>query len=410
MKFFDYFRKEKRNAVHQSESTELTYEQALQFQKYTTLKALKLSAVYAAMSIISNSIALLPIYVKQRKDNQKSIVNNSPIAKLFYSMLQSKHNAIKQLVWDLLLVGNSFLYIKRDAQGKPEELIYLDPHDVVVNYDKQNDRLDYTVSNHKQIPKLVKKENIIHFAKDTKDGINGRGFLFFATDVIDLAGFTQQAAEDYFGSGCNVTGILQFKGRVTPEQMKKIRQQWTQIHGNGMSGLGILEGDAEYTPISQNSAEAQMLETREFNVSEIARFFNISPILLGDLSHNSYSSIEDSNIEFVSHCLLPIINLMEEELNRKLIVNKNQYIDFDENELLKSNKSTMAQYYVDLVSNAILTINEAREQLDYNPVSGGDDLIIPYTKIEDNTIGGIGNDSEDVNKDKEEKVEEDIKE
>jgi HK97 family phage portal protein len=313
-------------------------------------------------------------------------------------MLQSKHTVIKQLVFDLLLYGNSYVYIKR-TDGKPEKLIYLQFGDVQVNYKKEEDIVEYQCCNHNQVPKLVKQEDMLHFARDTRDGIMGRGFLYFAAEVIKLAGYTQQAAEDYFRSGCSLTGILKFKNGLRGIQQQDIRNQWMQIHSHGArgAGLGVLGGDADYIPISQNSADSQMLETREFNLTDIARFFNISPILLGDLSHNSYSSIEDSNIEFINHTLLPIINLMEEEINRKLITVSSQYVDFDENSLLKGNRASISNYLASLVSNGIMTTNEARQQIGMNPVDGGDSLIIPFTDISQNTIGGNGEEQTDDN-------------
>lgn len=374
--------------VHKSESSEsVPFISALTFGMRNNISALKLSAVYAAISLISNAIAALPIYVKQHKDNTDTILENNPIQKLFYNMLQTKHTAIKQLVWDLLLWGNAFMYIKR-KDGKPDKLIYLQHGDVQVDYKKEQDLVQYNVNNHNAIPKLVKQEDMIHFAKDTYDGINGRGFMYFASDIINLAGFTQKAAEDFFGSGCNLTGILQFKRPLKPGQQEQIRSQWMQIHSSGQGGLGVLEGDSEYIPISQNSADAQMLETREFNITEIARFFNINPVLLGDLSHSSYNDIEQSQIEFVTHTLLPIINLFEDELNRKLITNSRQYIDLDESELMKGNMTTLANYYSTLVSNGIITIDESRKQLGFNPFNDGysNKILIPYTKISDNII------------------------
>lgn len=382
-------------SVPKSESSpETNYTSALMWYNYENCQALKLSAVYAALSIISNSIATLPIYMKQIKDNSRTIVEDSNIRNLFYEMLQSKHTIIKQLVWDILLYGNAYVYIKR-SKGVPTKLIYLQHGDVQINYMKEQELVQYNCSNHLSVPSIVKQQDMLHFARDTRDGVEGRGFLVFASDIIKLSGFTQKAAEDFFGSGCNLTGILQFKRPLKPGQQEQIRSQWMQIHSANGGGLGVLEGDSEYIPIAQNSSDSQMLETREFNISEIARFFNISPILLGDLSHNSYSSIEDANIEFVQHTLLPIINLMEEEINRKLVSVSNQYIDFDENELLKGNKTTLANYYTSLVNNAIMTINEARIALNLNPIDGGDDLIIPYTDISMNTIGGIDKENEE---------------
>ena len=307
-------------------------------------------------------------------------------------MLQSKHVLIKQIVWDLLLTGNAYIYVKRKGKDSVDKLIYLRPSDVVPLYKEQEDTVSYQCFNHVQVPKEVPMKDMLHFAKDTYDGINGRGFLWFAADVLKLAGFTQQAAIDFFGNGCNLTGMLKFNGRVNDAQKKAIREQWRQIHGsNGIGGgLGILEGDADYIPISQNSAESQMLETRKFNVDEIARYFNLSPILLGDLSHSSYNDIEQAQIELVTHTLLPLINLLEDEINRKLITDKSEYIDFDENVLMYGNKTTMSSFYTTLVSNGILTVNEARTSLGYNKfdTNEANSLIIPFTDISQNIIGG----------------------
>ena len=375
--------------VPKSISSEITqFVSPLTFGMRSNVAALKLSAVYAALSLISNSIATMPIRVKQRKENQQTTVENHPVQKLFYNMLQTKHTVIKQLVVDLYLYGNAFMYIKR-KDGKPEKLIYLQHGDVQIDYKKEQELVQYNVCNHNSVPKLVKQEDMLHFARDTKDGIIGRPITCFASDIIDLSGFTQNAAKDYFGSGCNLTGILQFKRPLKPGQQEQIRSQWMQIHGSGTSGgLGVLEGDSEYIPISQNSSDSQMLETREFNITEIARYFNINPVLLGDLSHSSYNTIEDANIEFIQRTLLPIINLLEEEINRKLITNQKQYIDIDETELLKGDKKTLAEYYSTLVSNGIITIDECREQLGFNAFNDGysNKILIPYTKISDNVI------------------------
>lgn len=365
-------------------------ETALLYHHYSDTVALKLSAVYAALSLISNSIAMLPIYVKQREDGAETVVENHPVRQLFYNMLQSKYTIIKQLVNDVLIFGNAYVYIKRKG-GKLEKLIYLRPSDVTVLYKEQEDTVSYQCMNHIQVPKEVPMTDMLHFAKDTYDGINGRGFLWFAGDVLKLAGFTQQAVIDFFGNGCNLTGLLKFNGRVNDKQKQAIREQWRQIHGSGshFGGLGILEGDANYVPISQNASNSQMLESRRYNVEDIGRFFNLTPVDLGDLSHSTYSSIEDSNIALVSRAILPLSNLFEEEINRKLIVDSSQYIDFDETELLKGDKASLAEFYTKLVSTAIISVDEARVKLGWNPMGTeySSSLIIPYTKIEDNVLG-----------------------
>ena len=165
---------------------------------------------------------------------------------------------------------------------------------------------------------------------------------------------------------------------------------WKRLHsGDGASGLAILKQNMEYQPIGTNATDSQLLETRLFNVTEVARFFNISPVLLGDLSKSSYNTIEAANLEFVSHTLLPYISLIECEFNRKLLKQSERAvysIDLDENYLLRTDKTSTANYLSTLVAGGILSINEARNQLGFGEIEGGDSHIIAYTDINQNKI------------------------
>jgi HK97 family phage portal protein len=131
-----------------------------------------------------------------------------------------------------------------------------------------------------------------------------------------------------------------------------------------------------------------MIETRLFNVSEIARFFNISPVLLQDLSKSSYSSIEAANLQFLTQTLLPYISILENEFNRKLIGEENIFIDLDEREFLRTDSQSTANYLSTLKNNGIMTTNECREQLGLPRIDGGDEIYIPFTDINQNKITG----------------------
>lgn len=139
-----------------------------------------------------------------------------------------------------------------------------------------------------------------------------------------------------------------------------------------------------------------MLETRLFNVAEIARYFNINPVLLGDLSKSSYNTIEAANLEFLTHTLMPYVSMVQDEFNRKLVKPSEAgiTIDLDESYLIKADKDSTAQYLKTLVDSGIITRNEARKQLGYNEMDGCDDLIVPFTNIKDNTIGNQQENSE----------------
>jgi HK97 family phage portal protein len=206
--------------------------------------------------------------------------------------------------------------------------------------------------------------------------------------VFDLSKYTDASASSYYQSGCNLNGILTVTGNPSQEEIEKIRMNWRKMHnGDNSNRLAILKGNMNYQAIGTSASESQMLEARLFNVSEIARFFNISPVLLGDLSKSSYSTIEAAQLEFVQHTLYPFIVMFESELNRKLCHNSNVRIDFDESFLIRTDKTAQANYLNTLVSGGILSVNEARANLGLNPIEGGDRLVIPFTDLSQNTIG-----------------------
>ena len=377
------------------------WSEALLFGAFNTRSALFQSAVYSALSLISESIASLDINIKQDVDGKRTVIPKHRISRLFYTANIDKFTLIHNLVWDFLLWGNSYAFIKRDESGQPIKLIYLERNDVTINYIKQTDTLTYQVTNHNNIPNTVRREDMLHFVNTSADGVQGRGFLWFARNAIKLTDNAEQSAEDFFGSGCALSGALKFDGRLTDAQKQQIRTSWQQIHsGPNASGLVILEGSADYQPISSNAADSQLIETRSFQILEIARFFKISPVLLGDLSHSGYSSIEDSSIEFCNHTLAPIISNFQEQIDRKLLNDSTTlYSDIDETKLMRGNRTSTASYITTLVNNGIITINEGREMIDMNRVEeeDADKLHIPFTDISQNEIGENTNTNENEN-------------
>ena len=370
---------------------------SLLFGGYTKKNAIGLSAFFAATNLISNSIALMPISENQLNDNKRTVVENSNITPLFYNMFLTKFNVLKKIVEDVILKGNAYLYITRDEAGHPKSLTYLRPSQVAIQYNELTQDLYYLVtSSNKVAKKKILDKDMCHFVMHSNDGVNGLSILSYATRTIDSANATEQSAKQFFDGGCSINGIIRLKNPlVSDKQRNEIRQNWAKIHGgDNCSGIAVLSGVEDFTPITSDPNKSQMLETRRFNVTEIARWFNINPILLGDLSHTSYSDIEQANIEFVQHTLLPWIEMLQNELTRKLIVNRKRYIDLDENTLLKSNKTNMANYCKTLVSGGIMSPNEARIQIGLNPMEGADDLVIPFTKISDNKINTNNDKSE----------------
>lgn len=346
-----------------------------------------LSAFFGATELISNSVAQIPILVK----NDDVIDKGHNINFLFKDCLITKFNLMKQLVSDVILHGNGFAYIERAKDGTPINIIYCEHGSVTIQYNRLNQILYYQVPAYSK--GKVEPVNMIHLYKNSTDGVNGIAITSFAKAVLQLAQATDKAASKYYSSGCALQGALTIKGsrRGAKEQA---RQAFMDTHSGKGSGLVILDDDMTYQSLSSNANDSQMLEARSFNVAEIARYFNMNPILLGDNRGASYTSIEAANIEFVTRTLQPYVTMIEEEFNRKLVKPSEQghiFIDLDEKYLMKGDMKATSEYLSKLTSSGIITVNEAREYLGMTKVKGGDELTIPYTKISDNKINGDTN-------------------
>ena len=346
--------------------------------------AMSLSAVYSAVELISNSIALLPIQVKFKDDKGEPQVNSEHELNIaFNNNDMSKYMIIKMMVADMLLFGNGYALIERSG-GHVTGIRYLESNDVQVQWDKYKKKLYYTCNT---VPgKIIQPENILHIYKNSRDGHTGIGILKYAARTIDLANYTENSSLDYFAKGLNVTGIVHAK-----QPMNKIQAQQAlnSIEGNVNADKAyykFLPFDIDFQPLTQNAKDAQMIETRLFNVSEIARFFNISPVLLQDLSKSSYSTVEAANLQFLTQTLLPYISIIESEFNRKLVGEENIFIDLDEREFLRTDSQSTANYLSTLKNNGIITTNECREMLGLPRIEGGDEIFVPFTDINQNKL------------------------
>lgn len=359
-------------------------------QKLLNLKgygALSQSPFFAAINLISSSVGQMHWEVKT-KNQDEDVPPFFYADKVFDDCLLTQFMFVKNLIKDVLLYGNGFAYIHRDNRGVPLSLEYLPFGDCNIIYNKANNTLFY------QVPKLTKSLvepiNIIHVVMHSANGIEGKSILSFATNTVKLAGNAEKAASDFFGGGMTVHGILSTESpRLTKDQRESIRTAWNESQIGQGTGIAVLESGMKYQQISSNSKDAQLLETRLFNIQEVARWFNISPVLLGDLSKTSYNNLEQAQLQFVTNTLAPYVLMLEQEINRKLILPKDKnkyYIDVVEEDIIKQDKQSQVNYLSTLVDKGIITRNEARKQLGYSPVEGGDELMISYSDPNQNKI------------------------
>lgn len=356
--------------------------------------AMNLSAVYRAVGMISDSIAMLPIEIKIKNGDYKNKIENHSLYQVLYdkNAKMNKFTFMKMLIQSIMLRGNGFAHIERNADGSVKSLRFVEAGDVSIVYDKMKNTLWYLVPS--ITSKRVEPVNMIHLVKNSYDGVNGISTLTYANRSVKNANNTENSANNFFESGCNLAGVLTVDGQLSPQQRNDIKNNWNLAYTNGGSGLAVLQGNMHYQPIQLNASDSQLIESRNFNITDIARFFEISPVLLGDLTHASYNTIEAIQQDFLLHTLQPYISLVEEEFTKKLLKPSeyNLMVNLREDYLLKTDKKATAEYYTKLVNNGIISRNEARKELGYDEVEGGDDLVIPFTNIKDNTLNKIEDD------------------
>lgn len=350
--------------------------------------ALSLSTVYSAVNLISDAIACLPITIKAHSKEGISELDTHPLKDIFSNNLTTKYTLFKTILQSVLLKGNAYCYIERKG-GKVTGLRYLQPEDVQIYYRKETKELYYTCSyigGTRILP-----SDMLHFLKYTVDGVQGISVLSHAKRSLNIANQTENTAETFFSSGCNLNGVIKVHSNLSNQQKQDIATSWRTTFGGGNTsgGVVVVPSNMDYQAISVSGEDAQMLQSRQYNVADIARFFNISPVLLGDLSNAGYSTIEATNLQFLSYTLNPYIVMIEEELNRKLVSGgENLEINLDETAILRTDKAQQASYYSTLLSMGVLSINEVRKELGLNAVEGGDNHNLAYNDVSKSNIAG----------------------
>lgn len=347
---------------------------------FNTDRAMLLSAVYRCVEVISDSVAQLPCepFFVDSKGNKKKAVNH-PTYKLLNEEpndVMSRYTFNKLMVTSMLLNGNAYALIERDKMGNAIKLTYLQPEWVTVETNQFKTSVRYKVEG---IRKPVESVNMIHLINYSYDGIVGISTLQHAANTLKLARAAEKSAMDFYASGCNTSGILKSLTPQTEEQKNTAKNKWINAHnGIDANGIVVLSGGWDYTPISVDPASAQMLESRQYSVIDICRFFGVNPVKVFDLTHSSYSTVEATQLSFLTDTLAPLIEKFELEYKRKLYrpsEKQNIKIEFDTNMLLKADKSAQATYYNTLYNIGAITPNEIRKENNLPAMKGGDKLM-----------------------------------
>ena len=350
------------------------------------LKALQCSAVWACVSLISESIAGLPIDVISHNNDRYTTIHNHPIKKLLIhpNDFQNGFDFIDWCLNSLLLTGNAYIYKVIGSGGEVLELLPLPPFSVSVTQNPDWS-LTYQV-NFNDINEVVPNNNIIHIKGKSLDGYRGLSPIACSRCAIQLNLKAQEYGLNFFLNGAAPKGVLKHPNALSKEAKQKLRESFDSgLTGSNSFKTMVLEEGLDYQQISITNADAEFMASRKFGVTEISRIFRVPAHLINSTETVSSwgSGLYELNRAFLQMSLLPWIRRLETALNDALISDDAESIRFNTEGFLRGDTKTRYESYKTALSWGWLSVNEVRALERMNPVEGGDRHLQPlnYTDL-----------------------------
>lgn len=346
-------------------------------QTVDSKSVLGLSAVWRALTILSDSIASLPIEVVQKTAENTTIpAIKHPVTRLLTispSPLFTPYTWIHTMVAHAALMGNAYAIIKRERVTKyPKEILVVEPHRVTAHI-MDGDKLVYKVDG---INKTYKAADIIHFGGLSFTGLAGINVLESLSDNFGLALANQEYLAKFFADGATLSGVIKHPGRLDDNAMLRLRRSWDSSYG-GSSNSGktaILEQGMDYEATGLSPQQAAAGETKKLTIADISRIFGVPQFLLEDLDRATFNNIEHLSLLFIKHTIRPWCKRIEAELNRKLfpLDEQGEYIArFDLDDLYMSDLDSRGKYIETMMKWGVLSRDEIRAREKYNPIADG---------------------------------------
>ena len=360
--------------------------------KYVTERsAMQMTAVYACVRILSEAIAGLPLHLyRYTPDGSKEKAIDHPLYLLLHDEPNPEMSSFvfrETLMTHLLLWGNAYAQIIRNGKGQVVAMYPLMPNKISVDRDEHG-QLYYTYTRSPEEAHTGKGETVILRASDVLhipglgfDGLVGYSPIAMAKNAIGLAIATEEFGAKFFANGAAPSGVLEHPGTI--KDPARVREAWqSQFGGSSNAGkIAVLEEGMKYSPISISPEQAQVLETRKFQINEIARIFRVPPHMVGDLEKSSFSNIEQQSLEFVKYTLDPWVVRWEQSLQRRLFSDdeKSKYfVKFNLEGLLRGDYQSRMNGYAVARQNGWMSANDIREleNLDRIPDEDGGNLYL----------------------------------
>ena len=326
-------------------------------KRVTDRTALQHIAVYACVRVLSEAIAQLPLHVYKYNDKGKERVPKHPLYFLLHDQPNPEMTSFvfrETLMSHLLIYGNAYAQIIRNGRGDVLGLYPLMPDKMKVDRDEKN-RLIYIYSRYDEAnPNLKEQGDIILYADEVLhipglgfDGLVGYSPIALAKNAIGISIACEEYGASFFGNGASPSGVLEHPGVI--KNPERVRDAWQRAYGGrNAHKVAVLEEGMKFTPIAIPNNEAQFLETRKFQIEEIARMYRVPLHMIGDLDHATFSNVEHLSLDFVKYSLDPWIVRWEQSLQKALLSDseKGQYfVKFNVDGLLRGDYASRMQGY-----------------------------------------------------------------
>lgn len=364
--------------------------------------AMQMTAVYSCVRILSETLAGLPLHVYRYNDSGgKEKYLKHPLYKLLHDEPNPEMTSFafrETLMSHLLLWGNAYAQIIRNARGEVIALYPLMPNKMTVDRDSKG-RLFYlysrtsddapTLGDDSQV--YLAPSEVLHIPGLGFDGLIGYSPIAMAKNAVGLAIATEEYGAKFFANGAAPGGVLEHPGTIKDPQ--KVKESWNAAYQGSQNAhrVAVLEEGMKYQPIGISPEQAQFLETRKFQINEIARIFRVPPHMLADLEKSSFSNIEQQSLEFVKYTLDPWVVRWEQSMCRALLMESEKpivFIKFNVDGLLRGDYVSRMSGYATARQNGWMSANDIREleNLDRIPAEFGGDLYLingAMTKLQD---------------------------
>ena len=340
----------------------------------TESNAMAISTVYACVYKIATTIASLGLDVFERNGNEVNVANVHPahdLIKIKPNAYQTAFEFWETITASALIYGMGYAVIERDERGFAIALHCVHASDVDLR-EVKGERV-YIVKDYG----AVRPENMLEIAN-----LQRMSPIRLHRDNLGLAKSAMDFGAEYFGQSGQMTGVLTSDQPLKKEQMDMIQGSWN--HGAAQAGTKLMPFGFKYQRISISPDEAQFIETRKFQAEEICRIFSVPPSLVQLPSQTTYNNVEQQNLMFARHTIVPWTQRIEQEVDRKLIPAFQRpeiYTKFRLVDLQRGDTTARANYFTQMLNSGVLSINEVRAEEELNPVSGGDIHTVQVNQI-----------------------------